>query len=404
MKVLVLNCGSSSIKYQFFNMASKELLAKGIVEKIGLKGSFLKHEKKNGEKIRLEGEILDHQSGIEYLLGVLISANHGCLKSINEIDAVGHRVAHGGEQFSDSAFIDQNVFNEIEKCIQLAPLHNPANLAGIIAMQALLPEVPQVAVFDTSFHQTMPDYAYMYGIPHSLYTKYGIRRYGFHGTSHRYVARKACDFLKVNMEDLKIITCHLGNGASVAAIKNGKSVDTSMGFTPVEGLIMGTRTGDLDLGILTFLMDKEEIGLNSVNILINKQAGMLGITGISSDMREIELEAEKGNERAILGLKMYDYRVTKYIGAYAAAMGGVDLLIFTGGIGENADINRDGITKNLGFLGLHIDLNKNKGLRSKMTVISKDDSPAKIMVVPTNEELVIAEDTERIISSMKQKS
>jgi acetate kinase len=402
MKVLVLNCGSSSIKYQFFNMASKELLAKGIVEKIGLKGSFLKHEKKDGEKIRLEGEILDHQNGIEYLLGVLISANHGCLKSINEIDAVGHRVAHGGEQFSDSAFIDQNVFNEIERCIQLAPLHNPANLAGIIAMQALLPEVPQVAVFDTSFHQTMPDYAYMYGIPYSLYTKYGIRRYGFHGTSHRYVARKACDFLKLNMEDLKIITCHLGNGASVAAIKNGKSVDTSMGFTPVEGLIMGTRTGDLDLGILTFLMDKEEIGLNSVNILINKQAGMLGVTGISSDMREIELEAEKGNERAILGLKMYDYRVTKYIGAYAAAMGGVDLLIFTGGIGENADINRDGITKNLGFLGLNIDLNKNKGLRSKMAVISKDDSPAKIMVVPTNEELVIAEDTKRIVSSLKK--
>ncbi len=401
MKVLVLNCGSSSIKYQFFNMTNKELLAKGIVEKIGLKGSFMKFEKSGGEKVMLEGEILDHQNGIEYILGVLISDNHGCVKSLDEINAVGHRVAHGGEQFSDSAFIDDNVFHEIEKCIELAPLHNPANLAGIIAMQALLPGVPQVAVFDTSFHQTMPDYAYMYGIPYSLYTKYGIRRYGFHGTSHRYVAKKACEFLKVNIEDMKIISCHLGNGASVAAIKNGKSVDTSMGFTPVEGLIMGTRTGDLDLGVLTFLMDKEEIGLNSVNILINKQAGMLGVTGISSDMREIELEAEKGNVRAILGLKMYDYRVTKYIGAYAAAMGGVDLLIFTGGIGENADITRRGVSGDLGFLGLELDDRKNTGLRSKMAVISKDGSNGKIMVVPTNEELVIAEDTARIVSSMK---
>lgn len=401
MKILVLNCGSSSIKYQFFNMTNKELLAKGIVEKIGLKGSFLKFEKPGGEKVMLEGEILDHQNGIEYLLGVLISEKHGCLKNLDEINAVGHRVAHGGEQFSDSAFIDDNVFREIEKCIELAPLHNPANLAGIIAMQSLLPGVPQVAVFDTSFHQTMPDYAYMYGIPYSLYTKYGIRRYGFHGTSHRFVAKKACEFLKVNMEDLKIITCHLGNGASVAAIKNGKSVDTSMGFTPVEGLIMGTRTGDLDLGVLTFLMDKEEIGLNSVNILINKQAGMLGVTGISSDMREIELEAEKGNERASLGLKMYDYRVTKYIGAYAAAMGGIDLLIFTGGIGENADTTRRGVSSDLGFLGLELDDTKNTGLRSKMSIISKENSRGKIMVVPTNEELVIAEDTERIVSSMK---
>ena len=401
MKVLVLNCGSSSIKYQLFNMETRDLLAKGIVEKIGLRGSFLKFEKPGGQKVMLEGEILDHQNGIEYLLGVLISEKHGCLKSLDEINAVGHRVAHGGEQFSDSAFIDDNVFHEIEKCIELAPLHNPANLAGIIAMQSLLTGVPQVAVFDTSFHQTMPDYAYMYGIPYSLYTKYGIRRYGFHGTSHKFVAKKACEFLNVKMEDLKIVSCHLGNGASVAAIQNGKSVDTSMGFTPVEGLIMGTRTGDLDLGVLTFLMDKEEIGLNSVNILINKQAGMLGVTGISSDMREIELEAEKGNERAILGLKMYDYRVTKYVGAYAAAMGGIDLLIFTGGIGENADINRRGISENLGFLGLELDDSKNTGLRSKMAVISKENSPAKIMVVPTNEELVIAEDTERIVSAMK---
>ncbi len=401
MKILVLNCGSSSIKYQFFNMTDKKLLAKGIVEKIGLKGSFIKFEKQNGDKVMLEGEILDHRSGIEYLLGVLISEKHGCVSNLDEINAIGHRVAHGGEKFSDSAFIDENVFNEIDKCIELAPLHNPANLAGIFAMQALLPKVPQVAVFDTSFHQTMPDYAYMYGIPYSLYTKYGIRRYGFHGTSHRFVAKKACEFLKLNIEELKIVTCHLGNGASVAAIKHGKSVDTSMGFTPVEGLIMGTRTGDLDLGVLTFLMDKEEIGLNSVNILINKQAGMLGVTGISSDMREIELEAEKGNTRAIMGLKMYDYRVTKYIGAYAAAMGGIDLLIFTGGIGENADTTREGVSKDLGFLGLELDQNKNKGLRSRMAVISTDNSQGKIIVVPTNEEFVIAEDTERIVSAIK---
>ncbi len=400
MKILVLNCGSSSIKYQLFNMVTKDVLAKGIVEKIGLKGSFLKLEKPGGEKVQFDGEIVDHQIGIEFVLGVLTSKKHGCIENLSEIEAVGHRVAHGGEKFSDSTYIDDYAYSEIEKCCELAPLHNPANLKGINAMRTLLPGVRQVAVFDTSFHQTMPDYAYMYGIPYSLYTKYAVRRYGFHGTSHKFVAKKACEFLGKDIEGMKIITCHLGNGASLAAIDRGKSVDTSMGFTPVEGLIMGTRTGDLDLGVLTFLMAKEKIDLGSVNNLINKQSGMLGVTGISSDMREIEIEAEKENKRAIMGLKMYDYRVKKYIGAYSAAMGGIDLLIFTGGIGENACNTRRGICENLGFLNLELDEDINKGLRGETAIISKDNSKGTIMVVPTNEELVIAEDTQRIISKM----
>ncbi len=400
MKIMVLNCGSSSIKYQLFNMESKEVLAKGIVEKIGLKGSFMKLEKQSGEKCRFEGEIIDHQIGIEYILGVLTSKKHGCLKSLSEIDAVGHRVVQGGEKFTDSVFIDDVVFGEIEKYCDLAPLHNPANIKGIVAMKTLIPGIRQAAVFDTSFHQTMPDYAYMYGIPYSLYTKYGIRRYGYHGTSHRFVAKKACDFLGVDIKTQKIISCHLGNGASVTAIDKGKSVDTSMGFTPVEGLIMGTRTGDLDLGVLTYILDKEDIPLSSVNTLINKQSGMLGVTGISSDMREIELEAEKGNKRAIMGLQMYDYRVRKYIGSYAAVLGGVDILIFTGGIGENADTTRRGVASDLGFLGLELDDSINTGLRETTKVISKKDSKGTIIVVTTDEELVIAEDTQRIINDM----
>ncbi len=400
MKIMVLNCGSSSIKYQLFNMVSKTVLAKGVVEKIGLQGSFMKHEKETGEKVRLEGEILDHQIGIEYILGVITSEKHGCINNLDEIEAVGHRVVQGGEKFQDSVYIDDTVFNEIEKYCDLAPLHNPANLKGIVAMQTLLPGIKQVAVFDTSFHQTMPDYAYMYGIPYSLYTKYGIRRYGYHGTSHRFVAKKACDFLGVDITKQRIISCHLGNGASVTAIKNGKSVDTSMGFTPVEGLIMGTRTGDLDLGVLTYILDKEDIPLSSVNTLINKQSGMLGVTGISSDMREIEHEEEKGNKRAALGLRMYDYRVKKYIGSYAAVLGGVDILIFTGGIGENADTTRRGVASDLGFLGLELDDTINTGLRETTKVISAKDSKGTIIVVTTDEELVIAEDTQRIIKEM----
>ncbi len=402
MKILVLNCGSSSIKFQLFDMISEEVLAKGVVEKVGLKGSFLKLEKQNGDKVKLEGEVIDHQTGIEYALGVLTSEKHGCLKSIDEIQAIGHRVVHGAEKFSSSVLIDNEVIKELEKCIELAPLHNPPNLKGIFAMQALLPNVPQVAVFDTAFHQTMPKHAYMYAIPYSLYKKYGIRRYGFHGTSHRYVSARACEMLGVDIKTQKIITCHLGNGASMAAIVNGKSVDTSMGLTPVEGLIMGTRAGDLDLGVITFIMDKEEIDFKAANTLINKHSGMLGITGVSSDMREIEEAANKGNERAKLALEMYYYRIKKYIGAYIAAMNGIDILVFTGGVGENACETRNHICSNMEALGIEFDNSRNDGIRGKEAEISKAGSKVRVLVVPTNEELVIAQDTLCIVDSAKK--
>jgi acetate kinase len=401
MKILVLNCGSSSIKFQLWDMAQKQVKALGIAEKVGLKGSFVKYEKENGDKVRFEGEIIDHQTGIEYILGILTSQKHGCLKALNEIEAVGHRVTHGGENFKGSAFIDDYVLNQIEEVRDLAPLHNPANLKGIYAMNSLLPGIRQVAVFDTAFHQTMPEYSYMYAIPYSLYTKYKIRRYGFHGTSHSYISKKACETLGIDINAQKIITCHLGNGASMCAILNGKSLDTTMGFTPVEGLIMGTRSGDLDIGVVNFVMEKEEIGLNSINTVFNKQSGMLGITGVSSDMREIKEAANDQNERAILGLKMYEYRIRKYIGAYAAALGGVDLIIFSGGVGENNPDLRKNVCDGLGFMDIHIDTTKNDGLRGKEMVISTPGSKVKIMVVPTNEELVIAEDTMRIVSDLE---
>ncbi|HNY02089.1 MAG TPA: acetate kinase [Bacteroidales bacterium] len=398
MNILVLNCGSSSIKYQLFNIEDQRLMAKGIVEKVGLKGSFLRHEKENGEKVKLEGEVIDHQTGIEYVLGVLISKEHGCLSKVSDINAVGHRMVHGGERFQESCLITEETIRDFKACIPLAPLHNPANLKGVMAMEHLLPEVPQVAVFDTAFHQTMPKHAYMYAIPYSLYKKYGIRRYGFHGTSHYYVARRACEILETPAEKLKIITCHLGNGSSMAAIMNGKSVDTTMGLTPVEGLIMGTRSGDMDLGVLTFVMEKEELNISVANTLVNKHSGMLGITGVSSDMREIEKAAEEGNERAILGLKMFRYRIKKYIGAYAAAMGGLDLLIFTGGIGENDPVTRELCCEGLEYMGLEFDTEKNAGLRGKEMLLSKPGSRVKVMTIPTNEELVIAEHTQRIVS------
>ena len=397
-----MNCGSSSIKYQLFDMTSKEVIAKGIVEKIGMKGSFLKYVKQNDDILKLEGEILDHQTGIEYILGVMISKNHGCIHNLMEIEAVGHRVVHGAEKFKKSVFIDDNVISELEKCSDLAPLHNPPNVKGILAMKMLVPSIPQVAVFDTAFHQTMPQKSFMYAIPYALYKKYGIRRYGFHGTSHQYISKRACEILKLNYNKTRIITCHLGNGASMAAIKDGKSFDTSMGLTPVEGLIMGTRTGDLDLGVLIFIMEKEEIGYQSANTLINKHSGMLGITGISSDMREIEKAAWKdGNERAKLGLEMYHYRIKKYIGAFTAALGGVDVIVFSGGIGENGPETREEVCKDMEFMGLKFDFEKNKGLRGKEALISKPDSKVKVIVVPTNEELIIATDTQEIINEMK---
>lgn len=396
MKILVLNCGSSSIKYQLFDMESGVVLAKGIVEKIGLKGSFLKNERFDGDKVKLEGEILDHQTGIEYLLGVLVSKRRGVLKDLNEIEAVGHRLVHGGELFKGSCYLDDMTIKGVEDCSDLAPLHNPANLKGIYAMKTVLPNVPQVGVFDTSFHQTMPDYSFMYALPYSLYKKYGIRRYGFHGTSHSYVSRRGCEILKKDYNSLKIITCHLGNGASITAIKDGKSMDTSMGLTPVEGLIMGTRSGDVDAGALTLIMEKEEIDFSSLNTLLNKHSGVLGVSGISSDMREVESAAEEGDERAVLALKMYEYRVKKYIGAYAAAMGGVDLLIFTGGIGENGSETRENICRDMEFMGLQFDKHLNAGVRSKELIISKKESKVIVMIVPTNEEFVIASETREI--------
>ena len=400
MKILVINCGSSSIKYQFYSLSENRVLAKGIVEKIGMKGSFLKHEKESGQKVLFEGEILDHKIGIEYILGVMTSTKHGCIGSLEEIDAVGHRVVHGGEEFSESVLINDEVVQALEKFNELAPLHNPPNLKGIYALKSLIPDITQVAVFDTAFHHTMPQHAFMYAIPHALYKKYGIRRYGFHGTSHRYVSNRACEILGVSPKSVKVITCHLGNGASACAIKYGESIDTSMGFTPVEGLIMGTRSGDIDMGAVTYIMDKEKIGTKSASILFNKHSGLLGITGISSDSREIRAAAENGDERCLLAVKMFDYRIKKYIGSYAAAMGGLDVLIFTGGIGENSASTRAKVCEDLEFLGIDIEINE--GFRGEEKIISKEGSRVKVMVVPTNEELMIAIDTEAIVSAINQ--
>jgi len=393
MKIVVLNCGSSSIKYQLFEMPSKQVLAKGLVEKIGMKGSRVKHQREDNVKLDLTGEVLDHKQGIQYVLGILTDEKYGSVSSLKEISAVGHRVVHAGEKFNGSVEITDEVIKALEDTIELAPLHNPPNLEGIYACQELLPNVPMVGVFDTAYHQTMEPHAFLYGIPYSLYEKYGIRKYGFHGTSHRYVSRRACEILGLDYENSKLITCHLGNGASIAAIKNGKSIDTSMGLTPLEGLVMGTRAGDFDIGALLFLAKKEDLSIDITNKLINKHSGMLGVSGVSSDMREIEIAAGEGNERCIKALEMYDYRIKKYIGSYAAALNGVDAIVFTGGIGENADTTRKGVCTGLSYLGAILDEDKNKGLRGKEAVISTDDSKVKIIVVPTEEELVIASDT-----------
>lgn len=400
MKVLVLNCGSSSAKYSLFDMSGKEeLLAGGIVERVGLPDSILKHEKTGGEKYKAIHQSPDHTAAINHILQILLHDEYGVIKDIHEIKAVGHRVVHGGETFSGSVNITKEVIDKMEECVDLAPLHNPANLKGIYAMQELLPGVPQVGVFDTSFHQTMPDYAYMYAIPYELYQKYKIRRYGFHGTSHRYIYAKAAEFLGKKKEELKIITCHLGNGASIAAVKNGVSVDTSMGLTPVEGLIMGTRCGDFDLGALFYLMDKESLNSREANQLVNKKSGMLGISGVSSDMRDVEIAAwEKKEYRSDLSLKMYFYRVKKYIGAYAAAMGGVDVIVFSAGVGENSPETREAVCEGLEFIGVDFDKEANSGLRGKLKEITKPESRVKVLVVPTNEELVIAMDTIDIVN------
>ena len=392
MKILVLNCGSSSIKYKLIDMETKNILAQGGVEKIGLTGSFLKFTLPNDDKVILEGEILEHQAGIEYILGVITSEKYGCIRSLDEIDAVGHRVVHGGEKFNSSVLINDEVIQKIVECIDLAPLHNPPNLNGISAIKELIPNVPQVAVFDTAFHQTMPNYAYMYGLPYSLYEKYAIRRYGFHGTSHRYVSQRACEFLNISYEKQRIITCHIGNGASITAIENGVSVDTSMGMTPVEGLLMGTRSGDVDAGVLTYIMEKENVGSQAISTIVNKYSGVLGMSGVSSDMREIDAAIKEGNERAKLALDMYNYKIKKYIGSYIAALGGVDLLIFTGGVGENQSSIRKKVCEDLEFMGIKIN-NEANNIRGEEAIISAEDSKVKVLVIPTDEEYMIAQDT-----------
>lgn len=397
MKILVLNCGSSSVKYKLFNMDTHEVLAQGGVEKLGLPGSFLKFTQPDGKKVILDKELPEHNAAIEFILSVLTDEKYGCIKSYNEIDAVGHRVVHGGEAFSGSVEITPEVIGKMVECIDLAPLHNPPNLKGIRAMSALIPGIRQVGVFDTAFHQTMPDYAYMYGLPYSLYKKYGIRRYGFHGTSHRYVSKRACDILGVPYEEQKIITAHVGNGGSITAVKNGKSIDTSMGLTPVEGLLMGTRCGDVDAGALTFIMDKEKLDAKGLSDLINKQSGVQGVSGISSDMREIEAAVADGDKRAILALNIYNYRIKKYIGAYAAAMGGCDILVWTGGVGENQWATRRVVCENMEYMGMKIDVQKNEGMRGEEMVISTPDSKVTIIVVPTDEEYMIASDTMDIL-------
>lgn len=381
-------------------MPARTVLAKGIVDKIGLKGAAIKHKRNDGVEAKLEGDILDHQSGIEYLLGVLISKKYGSIESLDEISAVGHRVVHAGEKFSGSVLITDEVIEALEECVDLAPLHNPPNLKGIYAMKELLPEVLQVGVFDTAFHQTMPPKAYLYGLPYALYEKYKIRRYGFHGTSHKYVSQRACEFLGVDIHNQRIITCHLGNGASLAAIDRGRSVDTSMGMTPLEGLVMGTRCGDLDVGALLYIADKEETSIQYTSTLVNKFSGMLGISGISSDMRDIEIAAEQGNERARLAMEIYQYRVRKYIGAYAAAMGGVDMIVFTGGIGENDTVTRTKSLEGLEYMGVLVDTEKSLSIRGKEVEISKPESRVKVLVIPTDEEFMIAKDTYEIYSKV----
>ena len=396
MKVLVLNCGSSSIKYKLFDMDHKAVIAQGGIEKIGLKDSFLKLTLPNGEKKILEKDIPEHTAGVEFILQTLTGAEYGVVKSMDEIDAVGHRMVHGGEKFSQSVLLTPEVLAAFEACNDLAPLHNPANLKGVHAISAILPNVPQVGVFDTAFHQTMPDYAYMYAVPYELYQKYGVRRYGFHGTSHRYVSKRVCEFLGVKPEGQRIITCHIGNGGSITAIKDGKSVDTSMGLTPLEGLMMGTRSGDIDGGAVTYIMEKEHLDAAGMSNLLNKKSGVLGIFGESSDMRDLEAAAAAGNQRALLAERMYFYRMKKYIGSYAAALGGVDIIVFTGGVGENQASARWAACEGLEFMGVELDAERNK-VRGEEAIISTDDSKVKVVVIPTDEELMIASDTMDIL-------
>ena len=400
MKILVLNCGSSSIKYQLFDMETKTVLAKGGIEKIGLEGSFLKLTLPDGEKVTLTKDIPEHTTGVRFIFSVLTGEEYGVVKSISEIDAVGHRMVHGGEKFSKSVLLNDEVMETFIACTDLAPLHNPANIKGVNAVKDIAPDMPQVGVFDTSFHQTLPDYAYMYAVPYELYENYGVRRYGFHGTSHRYISKRVCEFLGVNPEEQKIITCHIGNGGSIAAVKNGKCVDTTMGLTPLEGLMMGTRSGDIDPGAISFIMDKLQLDSKGLSDLLNKKSGVLGVSGVSSDMREVDAAEKEGNYRAKLANTMYYYRIKKYIGAYAAAMGGVDIIVFAGGVGENQIDCRAAVLEGLEFLGIELDEERNT-IRGEEALLSSDASKVKVVLIPTDEELMIASDTYEIISANK---
>ena len=400
MKVLVVNSGSSSIKYQLFNMTDESVLAKGLVERIGIPDSIINHYPSDMEPVITHLDIPNHKVGIKLMMDALLHSDYGVIKDISEIVAVGHRVVHAGEKFSGSVLLIDEVMDALKECIELAPLHNPPNILGIEVCKELMPGVPQVGVFDTAFHQTIPECAYLYGIPYKFYKKYKVRRYGFHGTSHKYVAQRAAEILEKPLEELKIITCHLGNGSSITAVKNGVSVDTSLGFGTVAGIVMGTRCGDVDPAVIPFLMDKEKLSIEEINKIIYKESGFIGLSeGISSDNRDLGKKAKQGDERAIRALSIFDYGIKKYIGAYAAAMGGVDVVVFTAGIGENAWKVRKGACEGLEFLGIKIDPEKNK-VRGKEAIISNDDSKVKVMVIPTNEELMIAKDTTEISANL----
>ncbi len=399
MKILVLNCGSSSIKYKLYNMDDESVLAQGGVERIGLDNAFLKLTLPNGEKTKLMHDMPDHKEGVNFVFQTLLSPEYGAIKSLDEIDAVGHRIVQGGDLFEKSCIVTKEVEDGIESLCDLAPVHNAGHLKGLRAVDALMPTTPQVVVFDNAFHSTMPDYAYLYAVPYELYTKYHVRRYGFHGTSHRYVSHRVCEILGTDINKQKIITCHIGNGASVAAVLNGKVVDTSMGLTPLAGVMMGSRSGDIDPSAVTFIMEKLGKKPQEMADYLNKESGVLGISGVSSDMRDVEKAAKEGNEKAILALTMYDYRIKKYIGAYAAVMNGVDTIVFTAGVGENQASMREGVCEGLDYLGVKLDKELNNTVHGTETVISTPDSRVKVVVVPTDEEIVIARDTKALVEN-----
>ncbi|HOP93260.1 MAG TPA: acetate kinase [Acetivibrio thermocellus] len=399
MNILVINTGSSSLKYQLIDMTNESVLAKGVCDRIGLEHSFLKHTKTGGETVVIEKDLYNHKLAIQEVISALTDEKIGVIKSMSEISAVGHRIVHGGEKFKESAIIDEDVMKAIRDCVELAPLHNPSNIIGIEACKQILPDVPMVAVFDTAFHQTMPRHAYIYALPYEIYEKYKLRKYGFHGTSHKYVVHRAAQMLGKPIESLKLITCHLGNGASICAVKGGKSVDTSMGFTPLQGLCMGTRSGNVDPAVITYLMEKEKMNINDINNFLNKKSGVLGISGVSSDFRDVQDAAEKGDDRAQLALDIFCYGVRKYIGKYIAVLNGVDAVVFTAGIGENNAYIRREVLKDMDFFGIKIDLDKNE-VKGKEADISAPDAKVKTLVIPTNEELEIARETLRLVKNL----